>query len=740
SFELSNNNRARIRLIHSLMEGLRFDFPRYRKYRDEVDKLMIDPALRWEYLKLFAEGLDQSGEKSAAYFEYLKLFDIADAVKFDELNDETLSTLPQAWIPTRLDEIYRSASAADRKSFDEEIERRWGSVEKLTDAKILFRFAHEFAGHPLSWIARKRGIDLAKSSRSAIQRELELSALAEAPQPTISGYAIAEWTRLLMDRNRFVDAQTLLKRLEAEYADIECHPGQSGRQLATAWKEEIAKNASDEVTGQWPTGRIRIERRERVQTELTPQYYPIPFDESPSPFFEGWVMEMDQQRANIRARDQFGRLRWTLPLLETSFVVPDVRGNSVKAWGHLLVFSLTNGFLVVDTLNSESRPKVLWQKPLIEHSRNPRIDQGIQSADHIGAGGQRRQRLFDSQGKPIGRVGPVNHSSLIYQVGRQIFAADIFTGETLWTRRDVFPGSRLFGNHDVAVAVSLDNSQTLVLNARSGALINQLIIPSDYYQLQLHGQHALIWEHEALPQSLYLLDLVTGQNVWEHQFRDAVQVAMIETDEIAVIDERGELTIYRIDDGTIRLTHPLPLKNELHEFLVLRNDEQYLLLTNVEPREKKLQRTFAVSQASDMINGPVFSFSRESGALQWSSHIEFQQFDLNQTRHLPILVFFCKRYELSPQGLSIVRPQFAVLILDRRNGKICFEEEWAEVIGDVKVVPQMTPQVDRQRIVVDLNRSIIELQFTDEAETEPPATDAKEPDAKSPDAQKSESP
>ncbi|MEX0728715.1 MAG: PQQ-binding-like beta-propeller repeat protein [Planctomycetaceae bacterium] len=708
SLKVMPTPRAQDRFVTALTEGLRFDFEKYRRFREEVEPYLSAPVLRWDYMKLYADGLNQRGDKAAAFAEYLKLSDLAGDPSLNVRQDNTLSTPPQTWIRTQLSEVYRSATEDERGEFDREIQRRWETISRKDDPQAFAQFARNFPDHRLADVARKRAVELGKPAMTALEREMSLAALTDAKDPGIAGYAYADWTRLLLDQQRYDETARLFEELEHRFAGVECYPGKTGAALAIAWKLEISQaGAALAQPVNWPAGRIEVSQTPRPQDRLMP-YAAIAFDGDPGMFFRNWVLEIDQERTQIRAKDPLGRIRWSLPLDEVNFVIPQyLNGMTAKSYNHLLVINLIHGFLVVDTLESRDRPRVLWQQVLIDPSQDPSMTPGVQRQFNIRAGGLRRAQFFDIGRSPLGQVGPINHNYISYQVGRQLFAADTLTGENLWTRNDVPASSNLFGHRDVLVVAPQQGSHALVLDARSGVKIKQTPVPLEYEQLFASGQTMLCWKKIESKNTMYLLDLVTGKNVWEQQFDGNRSIWLVEDDEVAVMNQAGLLTLFRIADGSVRFTHQIELKKHtLLEFLLVRSDDSYLLLTNTAPPENSMQRTF-VPPESRTVNGPVCSFERETGKLQWETNIEYQAYDLAQPGNLPIAVFSCRRYDPESLKQNNLRGQFAVLVLDRRTGKIAYQEEWSELRGMVVI----TPEYDRKRIVLDANLATIVLQF-----------------------------
>ena len=711
SLKLMPTPRAQDRFVTALTEGLRFDFDKYRKFRDEVEPFLNTPKLRWEYTRLYADALNLNDEKAAAFAEYLKLVDLAGDPSLDGKQDNALVTPPETWIRTRLNEVYRSASDEERANFNRDIDRRWELVSRKDDPKAFARFARTFPDHRYAGAAQKRAVELGKPSMTPLEREMGLAALTESADPAIAAYAYAEWTRLLLDQKRYEETSRLFDILEHRFADVDCYPGKSGGALAIAWKLEISHaGASPNQQVNWPNGRIEVNKIPKGQDRTSVMYVPIAFDGNPGMFFRDWTLEIDYERTQIRAKDPYGRIRWTLPLEETNFLIPQyVGGMSVKAYNHLLVINLIHGFLVVDTLASRDRPQVLWQQTLIDPSQDASMTPGVQGNFQIRVGGLRRGQFFDVGNMPLGQVGPITHDYLCYQVGRQLVAAHVFTGETLWKRSDVVAGSQLFGNHDVLIVAAPQESHALVLDAQSGMKIDEAAIPPEHEQLYASGRSMLCWKEFQSKSTLYLLDVVTGKNTWEQNFEGTMSVSLVEDDEVAVMSGEGELTLFRIEDGTVRFSHQIELnQNKLIKFALLRSTERYLLLTNTLSPVNPLQRTFAPPE-SQAVNGPMCSFERETGKRQWTTNIDFQAYNLTQPGNLPIAVFACQRFDPELLKQNIQRGQFALMILDRRTGKFAYQEEWSELRGIVVI----NPEYDRKQISVDAHMETIVLEFTE---------------------------
>ena len=722
SIKLKPGQRARRQLVTTLLEGLRLDFSNYQQLTQEIETLVDDPRQRSTYLRLFADGLQKIGKSRAALSEYLKLAGPDTGEPTMERINAAHLVRSDRWVRGRIARVYREATGKERAELDQEIETQFKMAVERKQAEPLRKILGYFASHPVAAKARRMLVDRLDAKRDTLELEFHLLRMSRSHDPATAGFATARLASMLIGLDRVREAAPLVKKLASKWSDAVCLQDKTGRQLADEWLAD--KKIGPELTRRvsWPVGRVDVKRtdssgnKQRVLTRV----YAIEFVGPRGPFFENWSLALDQARRNLIARDGFGNQRWKLQISDSSPATSSSYGNSVRVHGHLLVVVLGNQFVVIDA--SGTAPKLLWKKSLIDES-NKSTARGvrIQFRRLVFRGGVRRMVVTDPFGRPVGRVGIVTDEFICYQIGAKLYAAQTLTGKKLWVRSNVSAGSDLFGDLEYVFAVPANSNEATLYRADDGEQLGSKPIPAGSQRLTVQGRNLLTWTRKNNKQILALTDAFTGKAIWnDKEFADLSKSTLVNGDEIAVLEPTGRFTIWNLASGELRLERQVNPESKLLGIVVCRSSDQYVLLTNTSPKDKNVRRMPQLMSTNPVVNGHAYAFDRRTGQNLWPrTRVEQQAIELNQPQELPILVFACRSYRRVNKG-GVPRNQigYSVLILDRRNGQVVFEDAQAPPTSRFTV----QPAADKRKIEVDFGRTRIALTFTDQPVTKQPVT------------------
>src|SRR6185369_3395776 len=110
-------------------------------------------------------------------------------------------------------------------------------------------------------------------------------------------------------------------------------------------------------------------------------------------------------------------------------------------------------------------------------------------------------------------------STLCFVRGRDVSAVDPFTGQLLWVRHGIDPGSEVFGDEEYTIVAPPDAAgaakQALVLRTDSGELVGRRSLPAQ--RLTTYGRKVLAFRTRQDNNSdLVLTDPVKGDDSWSH--------------------------------------------------------------------------------------------------------------------------------------------------------------------------------------------------------------------------------
>ncbi len=702
SVQLKPTPRPRTLLAERLLDGLRADFAKNRKTIGEIEKLLDNARQRARFLRLHAAGLHQVGEHQAAFAEYLKLAGPETGKPQLERISASLSSRSDRWVRPRIAELYRNAPAKSRAAMDRELRAQLETARKQDKPEPLEKFLNCFTRLPIAEEARRALVDRLDEKNQALQLAFQLRHLRRSKDPALAGFATARLAPLLLESNRPDLAANLVEELTDKYKDVVCLDKKKGALLAEEWKknERIASALAGE-----PQFAKDADASSTKRNKAIGRYYPVTFDGPRGDAFENWALVIDQTRQNLIARDGDGNERWRVSIKESAMKIRNIPTNYyrtayyARVHGHLLVVVLANHFLVVDTLAAGGTPRILWNRDL--YATLPSSGLSTARIPFFLPFGGRAVMSVDPFGRPMGKIGPISDDMICYQVGTRLYAANPFNGEILWERRNVARGSDLFGDKQHVLILAPGAREATVLRASDGEFVATRPMPADGTHLSMSGRRVLMWDNEdrAGKGLLAVADVLTGETIWKREFTEAAKIVLVEGDEVAVFEPAGRFTILALEDGQPRVDCPVQPDADVSQITVRRSRDRYVLLSYHPESNQNIRRAVPIDYNNPLVNGHAYGFDRRTGRKVWTTLIQQQAFDLNQPDNLPILVFTVRHYQRLQQAKRLLRPsnQYAVAILDKRNGQIIFEHQRPQTMAPFEL------KADREKQTIDVN-------------------------------------
>jgi tetratricopeptide (TPR) repeat protein len=685
SFELDPNALTRELYVRSLLEGLRTDFAAHRELVEEADRLAERPERRAELVRLLAVGLQKEGEIDAAFKNYLKLIDLGEGDDpLDEV-DARLSVRRSRWIQAQLVSLRAAADAAGREKMDAAVARRYEQLGETPTSARLRAFLDHFGGYELANAARLRLAARLLEEGETLECELLLTRLLRSDDAGRQRAATALFARLLRGAGRVEDAAIYYRRLAGPLADVVCLDGKTGRELVAALRPDGPLAEALDEPRRWPRGEVvastgKAERGGRAQRRL----YPIELRDQLGPFQRGRAIAFDQQSQSVVGHGALGEVEYRIPLnapgaRRGAFVNPSL--NYGKARGHLLVISMGNQIMALDTLNTRRADwqNVLWREDLSEQLPGVTTRRRMQVKRVNLPGGGVRFQAEDGQGHPLGVLGPVTSRGVVFQRFRSLRAVDPLTGETLWIRRDVPVGCALFGDATKLVAVPPDSTEALIFDPLDGALLGKRPVPPLGERLATVGPHVLRLDNST-PEgpTLTLLDLWSQKVLWRRAFAVGAKFRRLGDDLLGAMQRDGKFALLALADGRPLVEEQLLEEPQLVDIYLQQSRERFLLVTNHPPVETKEGVNISAAPGglnNPLISGRVYAFDRTTGEPQWPTPavIERHGLLLPQPSALPVLVFV--RHVINPTAGGRNRTKTSLLCLDKRTGRAVFQKD-----------------------------------------------------------------
>jgi outer membrane protein assembly factor BamB len=293
-------------------------------------------------------------------------------------------------------------------------------------------------------------------------------------------------------------------------------------------------------------------------------------------------------------------------------------------------------------------------------------------------------------------------------------AIDPLTGDALWSRHDVPEGCELLGDEEVILAVPRDGTTALVVRATDGQLLGRCELPSKRDRLAVLGRRVATWSGGDERPVLRLLDPWQRREVWSREFPAGSKLARIAGEgpaEAAVLDPRGNFRVLSLADGAARVDARIEPVAGLLDVLVLRSPERYLLAARqsrpaIDKPEERIAYPLTLGGQGEIVSGALYAFDRATGALAWETKLDQRGLDVSQSPHWPILALGERFYFQGENGLR--RYETRVTCLDKRDGRVLFEEKGPLSGGTLQIVPD----AGAHSLDVRTGRSVTRLVFT----------------------------
>jgi outer membrane protein assembly factor BamB/tetratricopeptide (TPR) repeat protein len=707
---------ARELLRSALLDGLREDFAAYRGASTELEKLVDAPEQRATLLRLMAAGFEESGEHRQALDRYIQLMDLdgpqPDLVSVSRDRSLRLDRLVQV----RLADLRGKMSASDLQYFDRLIQSRRAEATAEEDPRQLARYLDYFGAQPDAEGALGELADKLAKTGEFLRAELALRKLGRADSPQQAASALARWAGVLREAGRTDDAATCYRWLEERFADVPCLDGKKIEE----WKAKLPANSTVRraMAGpeSWASG--------QVECAVTGPDAPVPssyhrqmlrFTEGRAPFFQDTDITLDRQKAALVATDGYGRQRWLLSLAEEAeqnqFRV-SAGFMRLHSQDHLLLVSMAGKLLAVDSLGTPQHkgPRVVWTRDLAARQDASRRDHRARVVmANLPAGAARfLTQPFSERGTALPLA--VSDELVCISQFRHLIAMDPATGETVWSRHDLKPDSRVFGDHQFVFVVPPEGTAATVLATRDGSLLGQREIPAS--QIATLGCRILAQHDVDGHEQLRLHDPWDGTTLWSsREFTPGSQITLVDQQAAAVFEPEGRLALIDLAEGRPIVDTQLGQASEILRLSVLSAPGLYFAVAHLQDSEDELVRTVQPigGVSSETIErARVYAFDDQGKAL-WPSplEIEDQCLPLDQPELLPVLAFVCAYKEPLPTGRT--ETGTSLLCVDKRTGRVVCEEhfKWRNstfhAVGDP----------EKQTVQIQLQRATVTLTFTD---------------------------
>lgn len=700
-----DNAEARSLLLTALLEGLRVDFPTYHTFAPRVGQLVGHGQERSKFHWLMAQGFERLGNRMAAFEQLLEFTEPGVDDRDLERLDASLLIRRDRLVSVAAERLLREAPSAERDQLQDLLNSRAQTIVSEGRAERLRRFLRYFgtllSDHRAALETRLAAI----GAGDWLEQEFELRAASKGADEGSRGRLAARLGELLITAEKGRDLPVVAAWLEEKFPDAEVAAKTTGKALAESWKNRPDLQRFFASRPVWPLGRVEAERLPGVRPTAFGRTQPV-FVEGPhDPFFSGLTLEMGMGDQLV-ARDGTGKPVWKLTL-ETPVWAGSPQFNRAWVRDHLLVLLIGRDLFGVDLLGvpQQPGPRWLWHLNLIDSSAAVSVQRGLANP---------RNRINFAPFGPdqTAVVGPVTQNHLVLLRGRRLSVVEPLTGQTIWMREGVAPGSGLFGDDELLFVAPQEAKEIDVLSMRDGTPVGVRRLPPAGWWLETSGRNLLLWGKPLDRQVLTLRDVWSDRDVWSHEFPVGSHVALVESEEAVVLEPQGRVVIIHLADGVVRCQAEVESVSPTTEIQVLRSRNEYLLIANRPlPNGPGLVRHSQNLHIA--VNGRVHSLDRTTGRPNWSVDLERLQIDPQQPAETPLITFQSHIFEPRRAGNGIEQ-RFLLTCLDRRTGRKLYEDSRTDEplhFIDYRI------DDDAATIELQLYQSVVRFEFTDKPYT-----------------------
>lgn len=734
-------------LIDTMLKFLDQDFAQYRDFADEIQQL--DPAAdqRSEFLRLLIAGYQKVNEPDKAFEACLRLagLELDDRISpsqppMDQVGSH-LTVRRDRWIRARMKELMDAADGPQRETIDAAIAKRLDEALAIDTPSSLTRFLNYFGSHPAADRARLRLAEKLLDSSSLLEAELLLVRLEESADAPIAARATLHLARLMERTQRWSEAANYYRQLEQRWPDVIIEDNVTAAAYLANLPQEGPLAQALAGRPAWPAGRVETKTTEARLANVSSyqKVYPIELTEHRGGLPSGATIAFDQQQSQLIVRDDQGRVLSSIFVTNPhqSMRYPMPSGNNsvyhAKVNGHLLLVSFGVQLMAFNLLDSTqpAGESVLWKEE-VDHLLDSNLARRTR-VTHVpqhNPWGNPRYYATSSNSLPVGRFGPLNEHGVVFQRRSELVCVNPLTGEPIWIRDNIDPGSEVFGDDEYLFVIAHSGQharQAMVLNALDGTLVGYRDVPPRSNRWATFGRRLLSFQQEGKAMKLRMTNLLEkSPQDWERSFAVESKGCIVERDKLAVLEPEGKFVLLALDDGRPLIETTVEPEKSLQSIFVLPSEDRYLLFTNSTYRENNSTAYLAPAiPEAPLVNGHVYAFDRQTGRSLWPSPAFVEQWGLplDQPTGTPVVVLM--RREMRKTSSAAQRNALAILCLDRRNGALLFEKSELNAnagMGNDKYTLEADPANNTVNLVLPYLG--VTFTFTDNPEPPQPPLDS----------------
>lgn len=691
-FELESSETTRTALRETLLATLRTNPVRLSEVAPKIESLIESGGDRLRYLRALAAAHIENGDLRAALATYCRLLDV------DGHDEPVVDGVPKRlvrmdrFVQGKILDLFALADDAQAHRLQALVESRFDEALHNPDPFALRRFADCFAALEWGHKARLELAARARGGRGFLTSQLDLLELSGSDEPQLAATALARLAELTRTHSYTRDAAAAYRCLLRRFADVKLIDGNTPRELIATLPQDSTLPAEIETGPQdpWPGGKpqIVVEEADASNAEVTI----LPVAAEPGSLFDRLSVYLVRTRSaggivwELRFQGDRQRGHWGIELPATNrsyrLLQPLHQGWGL---GHVLILKLGAEIFGISPLdhNGEPQASILWHTDSVGETffgPNP-IPLRIFPL-RLGFG-TFRMTAVDRFGRTLAGVGAIRPGYLCYGEKGTLVALDPLTGGRLWQRYDVPDDALCAGDNEFVLLIEPEPRQIHVLRTVDGKTVATR--PFDEWelgQLLTHsGRFVLVERTQRDGYSLTWVDLVAGTTNWSRGFAAGTIPFHVDSHYFGVLEPDGSMQILSLESGETLNCARLERLERLTGLFAVMDAHRLFVALSGPFQEASNQR--ANQQRLDFrraaVNGPLYGFDRQTGAMLWKTRLTDAFFTLDQPKQPPLLIID----DVHPTGEQADGGRLsAIRCLDKRTGEQVYRFESASAHGE----------------------------------------------------------
>ena len=256
AFDLSPQDPlVREMLMEYLLAAMAEDYNSNRGDVPLLRRLVAGQPQEIQLLRLEARGLEEAGERLAAWDAYMRVGDL-EADKVSQLTvaaDHLVRS--DRWLAGRLAALWKGGSAGEQSDMKARINAQVQTLGRQRGVEFFRHYLSRFGGLSVGDSARLQLGRLLIEAGQFPAAELELLQVTHSEAAESRAAAAVLLTKAQLESGRIAAAAVYARQLLDDWSDVPALDGETGRQ----WVERFTKDSSalaDELAAKWPRGRV----------------------------------------------------------------------------------------------------------------------------------------------------------------------------------------------------------------------------------------------------------------------------------------------------------------------------------------------------------------------------------------------------------------------------------------------------------------------------------------------------